>query len=109
MQPTLSAPTRRSRLDEFPDKVWVMAVDPAGRALVWSAFQPCERDDAAVQCVNSFERPETWDDDLCALVYAARHELIVISTPSPTCSMSRWSSTAGTRTAGRAAHRTACR
>lgn len=65
-----------SRLDEHPDKVWIVPVDPADRALAWCAYQPCDRADAVVQCVNSFERPESWDDDLYAVVYAARHELI---------------------------------
>lgn len=63
-----------SRLDEHPTKVWIVAVDPNGRALAWCAYQPVG--DGVVTCVNSFERPEVWGRGLYATVYAARHQLI---------------------------------
>jgi len=62
-----------SRLDERPDKVWVVAVD-GGRALAWCAYQP--EAGGRVKAVNSFERPECWDADWYGVVYAVRHELI---------------------------------
>ncbi|MEV0732322.1 hypothetical protein [Polymorphospora sp. NPDC050346] len=64
-----------SRLDEHPDKVWIVAVDGA-RALAWCAYQPATDPRAQVQAVNSFERPEAWDADWYGVVYAVRHELI---------------------------------
>lgn len=63
-----------SRLDEHPDKVWIVAAE-GGRALAWAAYRPGP-DDIEVQAVNSFERPEVWDTDWYGIVYAVRHELI---------------------------------
>jgi hypothetical protein len=66
-----------SQLDERLDKVWVVAVEPAtGRALAWCAYQPTTELNAQLKCVNSYERPECWDEDLYGVVYAVRHELI---------------------------------
>lgn len=65
-----------SRLDEHPDKVWIVAVGPGHRALAWCAYQPYNGGDIEIQCTNSFERPECWDDDLYGIVYQTRHELI---------------------------------
>lgn len=64
-----------SRLDEHPDKVWIVAVDPPDRALAWCAYESTAQP-GRVKCVNSFERPESWDNDLYALVYEVRQELL---------------------------------
>lgn len=68
-----------SRLDEHPGKTWVVAVDAGGRALAWCAFEPADEPGVDVKAVDSYERPESWDDDLYAVVYQVRHELIRFS------------------------------
>lgn len=63
-------------LTEDADTVWIVATDDAGRVLAACAYEPADEDGIEVKCVDSWERPSSWDDDLYALVYAARHELI---------------------------------
>lgn len=63
-----------SRLPEHEHKVWVIAVR-GGRALAWCAYEPSDEPGTTLKLVDSYERPESWDDDWYADVYQVRHEL----------------------------------
>lgn len=64
-----------SRLDEHPDKIWVIAHRLGEGALAWCAYEPSTEPGYELKLVNSYERPWSWSQDWYAVVYEVREVL----------------------------------